>query len=74
MPVPEIGPPDAYGHRKKVNIAEFLADALTKRIHSVRLLPVDRTYSLRSARLHQRIRAGAEVIAHVQQSMHVEVG
>jgi ATP-dependent phosphofructokinase / diphosphate-dependent phosphofructokinase len=48
MPVPEIGPPDAYGHRKKVNIAEFLADELTKRIHSVRLLPVDLTYFLRS--------------------------
>jgi len=48
MPVPEIGPPDAYGHRKKVNIAEFLAEELTKRIHSVRLLPVDLTYFLRS--------------------------
>jgi 6-phosphofructokinase len=48
MPVPEIGPPDAYGHRKKVNIAEFLADELTKRIHGVRLLPVDLTYFLRS--------------------------
>src|SRR5438552_6557887 len=48
MPVPEIGPPDAYAHRNKVNIAAFLADELTKRIHSVRLRPVDLTDFLRS--------------------------
>jgi len=26
MPVPEVGPADAYGHRKKVNMGEFLAE------------------------------------------------
>ncbi len=26
VPVPEVGQPDAYGHRKKANVAEFLAD------------------------------------------------
>lgn len=48
MPVPEVGPPDAYGHRKKVNVAEFLAEELSKRIPDVRFLPIDLTYFLRS--------------------------
>lgn len=48
MPVPEVGAADAYGHRKKVNVAEFLADQLSKRIHGVRFLPIDLTYFLRS--------------------------
>src|SRR5436309_1798775 len=48
VPVPEIGPADAYGHRKKVNVAEFLAEQLTKRVPRVRFLPVDLTYFLRS--------------------------
>jgi len=48
MPVPEIGPPDAYGHRHKANIAEFLADQLSSRVPGVRFLPVDLTYFLRS--------------------------
>jgi 6-phosphofructokinase 1 len=48
MPVPEVGPADAYGHRKKVNMAEFLADELTKRVPNVRFLPIDLTYFLRS--------------------------
>jgi len=48
MPVPEVGPPDPYGHRKKANIAEFLADQLTRRIPHVRFLPIDLTYILRS--------------------------
>ncbi|MFL5627972.1 MAG: 6-phosphofructokinase [Ktedonobacteraceae bacterium] len=48
MPVEEIGAPDAYGHRKKVNIAEFLAEQLTNRLPHVRLLPIDLTYFLRS--------------------------
>jgi len=47
-PVPEIGPPDAYGHRKKANIAEFLADQLTTRLPHIRFLPIDLTYFLRS--------------------------
>ncbi len=48
LPVPEVGPPDAYGHRKKVNMAEFLADQLSTRVTGVRFLPIDLTYFLRS--------------------------
>ncbi|MEO8284879.1 MAG: 6-phosphofructokinase [Chloroflexota bacterium] len=48
VPVPEVGPPDAYGHRKKANVAEFLAEQLTERMPHVRFLPVDLTYILRS--------------------------
>ncbi len=48
IPVPEVGPPDAYGHRKKANVAEFLADQLTSRLPGVRFLPIDLTYFLRS--------------------------
>ncbi len=48
VPVPEIGPPDAYGHRKKANVAEFLADQLSARLPAVRFLPIDLTYFLRS--------------------------
>jgi 6-phosphofructokinase 1 len=47
-PVPEYGAPDAYGHRPKTNVAEFLAAELSKRIPKVRFLPVDLTYILRS--------------------------
>ena len=48
MPVPTIGEADAYGHKKKANVAEFLADQLTQRIIGVRFLPIDLTYFLRS--------------------------
>lgn len=48
MPVPEVGPADAYGHRKKVNMAEFLAEELSGRVPDVRFLPIDLTYILRS--------------------------
>jgi ATP-dependent phosphofructokinase / diphosphate-dependent phosphofructokinase len=48
MPVPEVGPPDAYGHRKKVNVAEYLAEQLSDRLPGVRFLPIDLTYFLRS--------------------------
>jgi len=48
MPVPETGPADAYGHRKKVNVAEFLADQLSSRLPGIRFLPIDLTYFLRS--------------------------
>jgi 6-phosphofructokinase len=48
VPVPEIGEPDAYGHRKKANVAEFLADQLTQRLPDIRFLPIDLTYFLRS--------------------------
>ena len=48
MPVPEVGLPDAYGHRKKANVAEFLSDQLGTRLPGVRFLPIDLTYFLRS--------------------------
>ncbi|MHB8600329.1 MAG: 6-phosphofructokinase [Ktedonobacteraceae bacterium] len=48
VPVPEVGEPDAYGHRKKANVAEFLAEQLTERMPHVRFLPIDLTYFLRS--------------------------
>lgn len=48
VPVPEIGLADAYGHRKKVNMAEFLGDELSKRMPDVRFLAIDLTYFLRS--------------------------
>lgn len=48
VPVPEIGAPDAYGHRKKANVAEFLADQLSARLPGIRFLPIDLTYFLRS--------------------------
>lgn len=48
VPVPEIGQPDAYGHRKKANVAEFLAEQLGACIPGVRFLPIDLTYFLRS--------------------------
>jgi 6-phosphofructokinase 1 len=48
MPVPETGPADAYGHRKKVNVAEFLAEQLSERLPGIRFLPIDLTYFLRS--------------------------
>ncbi|HCI81978.1 MAG TPA: 6-phosphofructokinase, partial [Ktedonobacter sp.] len=43
VPVPETGPADAYGHRKKANVAEFLAEELTKRLPGIRFLPIDLT-------------------------------
>jgi 6-phosphofructokinase 1 len=46
--VAETGPADAYGHRKKANVAEFLADQLGKRLPGIRFLPIDLTYFLRS--------------------------
>jgi 6-phosphofructokinase 1 len=48
VPVPEVGQADAYGHRKKANVAEFLAEELTRRLPKIRFLPVDLTYILRS--------------------------
>ena len=48
VPVPDVGLPDAYGHRKKVNVAEFLADELSSRMPHVRFLAIDLTYFLRS--------------------------
>ncbi len=46
--VPEVGLADAYGHRKKTNVAEFLATELAQRLPGIRFLPIDLTYFLRS--------------------------
>src|SRR5436309_2636122 len=75
MPVPEIGPPDAYGHRHKANIAEFLADQLSSRVPGVRFLPVDLTYFLRSGEpdaydKHMPIFYANLVMSFVEQGMH----
>lgn len=48
VPVPEVGQPDAYGHRKKANVAEFLAEQLKEKMPRIRFLPIDLTYFLRS--------------------------
>jgi ATP-dependent phosphofructokinase / diphosphate-dependent phosphofructokinase len=43
----EYGPPDGYGHRKKVNVAEALADEIKRRA-GVETMVSDLTYDLRS--------------------------
>ncbi|GCE22873.1 6-phosphofructokinase [Dictyobacter kobayashii] len=48
VPVPTVGEADAYGHKKKANVAEFLGEQLSSRISGVRFLPIDLTYFLRS--------------------------
>ncbi len=48
VPVTSYGPEDAYGHRKKANVAEFLSQELALRLPGVRFLPIDLTYFLRS--------------------------
>jgi 6-phosphofructokinase 1 len=45
--VQEYGPPDAYGHRKKVNVAEALAEEIKRRA-GVETMVSDLTYDLRS--------------------------
>jgi len=73
IPVPEVGPPDAYGHRKKVNVAEFLAEQLTDRLPGVRFLPIDLTYFLRSGEPEAYDKHMAIYYANLIMSM-VEVG
>ncbi len=46
-PVEEMGPPDAYGHRKKVSIAEAFSDRL-KDLSGEETVVYDLTYQLRS--------------------------
>ena len=75
LPVPEVGPPDAYGHRHKANIAEFLAEQLSARIPGVRFLPVDLTYFLRSGEpdaydKHMAIYYANLVMSFVEQGTH----
>ncbi len=48
VPVPEVGEADAYGHKKKANVAEFLGEELATRLPHVRFIPIDLTYFLRS--------------------------
>ncbi len=75
VPVPEIGPPDAYGHRKKANVAEFLAEQLSSRLPGIRFLPIDLTYFLRSGEpevydKHMAIFYANVVMSLVEQGMH----
>lgn len=73
--VSEVGPPDAYGHRKKANVAEFLAEQLGARIPGVRFLPIDLTYFLRSGEpdaydKHMAIFYANLVMGQVESGMH----
>jgi len=75
MPVPEVGQPDAYGHRKKANVAVFLAEQLTQRLPGIRFLPIDLTYSLRSGEpdvydKHMAIFYANLVMSLVEQGTH----
>jgi 6-phosphofructokinase len=44
----EYGEPDAYGHRKKENVAEALSDEIKRRASSEETIVSDLTYDLRS--------------------------
>lgn len=75
MPVPEVGPPDAYGHRKKINVAEFLAEQLSSRLPNVRFLPIDLTYFLRSGEpevydKHMAIYYANLIMSYVEKGTH----
>jgi 6-phosphofructokinase 1 len=75
VPVQSVGPADAYGHRKKVNVAEFLADELTQRMPGIRFLPIDLTYFLRSGEpevydKHMAIFYANAVMSQVEKGAH----
>jgi 6-phosphofructokinase 1 len=75
IPVQSVGPADAYGHRKKVNVAEFLADELSRRMPGVRFLPIDLTYFLRSGEpevydKHMAIFYANAVMSYVEKGVH----
>ena len=75
IPVPEVGEPDAYGHRKKGNVAEFLGEELEKRLKGTRFLPIDLTYILRSGEpvvydKHMAIYFANLVMSLVRQGIH----
>ncbi|HTK09993.1 MAG TPA: 6-phosphofructokinase [Ktedonobacteraceae bacterium] len=75
IPVQSVGPADAYGHRKKVNVAEFLADELSQRMPGVRFLPIDLTYFLRSGEpevydKHMAIFYANTVMSYVEKGVH----
>jgi len=75
VPVPEIGTTDAFGHRHKANVAEFLSGELSKRLPSVRFLPIDLTYFLRSGQpdafdKHMAIYYANVVMSFIEQGTH----
>lgn len=75
MAVPEVGPPDAYGHRKKSNVAEYLAEQLGERLPGIRFLPIDLTYFLRSGEpevydKHMAIYYANLIMSQVEGGMH----
>ena len=75
VPVPEVGAPDAYGHRKKANVAEFLAEQLCVRLPHIRFLPIDLTYFLRSGEpevydKHMAIYYANVVMNAIEQGIH----
>jgi len=75
VPVPEIGTADAYGHRHKANVAEFLSDELSKRLPGVRFLAIDLTYFLRSGQpdaidKHNAIYYANLVMSFIEKGMH----
>jgi 6-phosphofructokinase len=75
VPVPEIGTADAYGHRHKANVVEFLSDELSKRLPGVRFLPIDLTYFLRSGQpdaidKHMAIYYANLVMSFIEKGMH----
>jgi 6-phosphofructokinase 1 len=72
-PVAEVGAPDPYGHRKKSNVAEFLAVELGERLPGVRFLPIDLTYILRSGEPDVYDRRTAVFFANLAMSL-VEEG
>ena len=71
MAVPEEGPSNAHGHRRKANIAEVLAMELGKRLPGVRFLPINLTHILRAGEPVARDRHMAIFYANLIMS-HVE--
>ena len=75
VPVPEVGEADAYGHKKKVNVAEFLGEQLETRLPHVRFIPIDLTYFLRSGEpevydKHMAIYYANLIMAAVEKGMY----
>ena len=61
--VSEYGEPDAYGHRKKVSVAELLADEVKQRTGEETIVS-DLTYDLRSRRSGFHRQAGGAELRH----------
>ena len=65
----------SYGHRKKINVAEFLSDELTQRMPDIRFLPIDLTYFLRSGEpevydKHMAIFFANAIMSQVEKGVH----